>query len=56
MTGQKVLFLEDMTQQVKPAQVRQEARERLGQAFQNGIEELRVFPPRRGPRGGGQRR
>ncbi len=53
VTGQKVLFLEDMTQQVKPAQVRQEARERLGQAFQNGIEELRVFPPRRGPRGGG---
>jgi len=50
VTGQKVLFLEDMTQQVKPAQVRQEARERLGQAFQNGIEELRVFPRR--PRGG----
>ena len=53
VTGQKVLFLEDMTQKVKPAQVRQETRERLGQAFQNGIEELRVFPPRRGPRGGG---
>ncbi|MEO8467021.1 MAG: hypothetical protein ABI640_16935 [Gammaproteobacteria bacterium] len=51
VSGQKVLFLEDMTQQVKPTQVRQEARERLGQAFQNGIEELRVFPPRRGPRG-----
>jgi hypothetical protein len=50
VTGQKVLFLEDMTQQVKPAQVRQEARERLGQAFQNGIEELRVFPPRQGQR------
>jgi hypothetical protein len=53
VTAQKVLFLEDMTQKVKPTQVRQEARERLGQAFQNGIEELRVFPPRRGLRGGG---
>jgi len=50
VTGQKVLFLEDMTQQVKPAQVRQEARERLGQAFQQGIDEIRVFPRRR--RGG----
>ena len=47
VTGQKVLFLEDMTQQVKPAQVRQEARERLGQAFQNGIDEIRVFPRNR---------
>src|SRR6185436_10399533 len=27
VSGQKVLFLEDMTQQVKPAQVRQEARD-----------------------------
>ena len=53
VSGQKVLLLEDMTQQVKPTQVRQEARERLGQAVQNGIEELRVFPPRRGLRGGG---
>jgi hypothetical protein len=53
VNGQKVLFLEDMTQQVKPAQVRQESRDRLRQTFQNGIEELRVFPPRRGPRGGG---
>ena len=59
VTGQKVLFLEDMTQQVKPTQVRQEARERLTQSFQNGIEELRVFPPRRGFRGrtqGGEQR